>query len=136
MWTAEQHVFNDGPGLGGARLNSPWISTTRDYEVADAYRRGLSGTDTGNGVQSIYLGKVPAQNQREVWTYVNRSSVEGQITFNRSFWANEVSIFQNIPMQALGSPLSHVPVYQPITYGLTIGGSGSKTNHGGNAYER
>lgn len=42
-WTAAEHVANAGPGVGGARMNSPWISTSRRLDVAQAY-------DSGHGV--------------------------------------------------------------------------------------
>lgn len=54
--------------------------------------------------------------------------------YHRSVWAQEVSIYQSVPSQAIYtpfSPLSQVQVYRPITYGLTLGSTGFTSNHGG-----
>ena len=138
LWTAEEHVLNisrrQKAVLGGASQNDPWIGTTQNYKVADAYRHGPSGTDTGNGIVAINLGKVPAQNQVEVWRDIDRSTITGKLAFNRSFWAQEVSVYQHIPQEALYTPfnpLSQISVSQPMTYGLTIGGTGFADNRGG-----
>ena len=129
-WTAEEHVLNFSRRvdvLGNASQNNPWIGTSYSYGVADAYRRGLLGTDAGNGIAAINLGKVPAQNQVEVWMNIDRSTTTGEIVFHRSFWAQEVTIYRGVPQEAIYtpfSPINQVPVYKPVTQGLIIGGAG------------
>ena len=96
-WTAAEHVANSGPGTGGAAANSPWISTSRNLEVAKSY-------DSGNGVIAIDLSKVDAL-QIEVWQTAPRvNGVEG-LPYHRSYWAEEVTIFQDIPHSAILGPV-------------------------------
>jgi RHS repeat-associated protein len=96
-WTAAEHVANAGPGAGGAKLNSPWISTSRRLDVAQAY-------DSGHGVIAIDLNKVPSF-QAEVWRTAPRvNGVEG-LPYHRSIWAQEVTVFQDIPAGAIIGPV-------------------------------
>jgi hypothetical protein len=99
-WTAAEHVANSGPGAGGAAGNSPWISTTRELEIAKAY-------DSGHGVIAIDLNKVPSL-QVEVWRIATRfnsvseaGSFDRFIPYHRSIWAQEVTIGQRIPHSAV-----------------------------------
>jgi hypothetical protein len=97
LWTAEQHVANIGPGTGGAAANSPWISTSRNLEVAKAF-------DSGNGVIAIDLNKVNSF-QAEVWQTAPRvNGVEG-LPYHRSIWQQEVTIYQHIPPEAILGPV-------------------------------
>jgi len=126
-WSAADHVANFNPDTrGGAALNSPWISTTRSYQVAQGY-------ESGNGVVAVNLSKVPNA-QVEVWQDVSRSSIyDLSKPYHRSIWAQEVTVYQAVPSQALHAsfnPLSQVAVYRPFTYGLTLGGTGFINNHG------
>jgi RHS repeat-associated protein len=93
-WSAAEHVANAGPGAGGAMMNSPWISTSRRLNIAQAY-------DSGYGVIAIDLDKVAAL-QAEVWRTAPRVNTfpEG-LPFFRSFWADEVTIYQEIPFEAI-----------------------------------
>lgn len=85
-WTAAEHVANTGPGAGGAAANSPWISTSRSLDVAKSY-------DGGNGVIAIDLNKAGLL-QVEVWKTAPRvNGVEG-LPYQRSIWAQEVTIHQ------------------------------------------
>lgn len=96
-WTAAEHVANTGPGAGGAAANSPWISTSRSLDVAKSY-------DSGNGVIAIDLNKVGSL-QVEVWKTAPRvNGVEG-LPYQRSIWAQEVTIHQRIPANAILGPL-------------------------------
>jgi hypothetical protein len=77
-WTAAEHVANAGPGAGGAMMNSPWISTSRRLNIAQAY-------DSGYGVIAIDLDKVTAL-QAEVWRTAPRmNSFPDGLPFLRSF---------------------------------------------------
>jgi hypothetical protein len=96
-WTAAEHVANAGPGTGGARLNSPWISTSSRLDVAQAY-------DSGNGVIAIDLNKV-ASPQVQVWQTAPRVNGVQGLPFQRSFWAEETTVFQQIPFNAILGPV-------------------------------
>jgi hypothetical protein len=92
-WTAAEHVANSGPGVGGAGANSPWRSTTSRLEVAQAY-------NSGNGVVAIDLNRVTSL-QTQVWRYAPRVNGVQGLPFVRSFWAQETTIFQSIPAEAI-----------------------------------
>lgn len=131
VWTAEDHVANFKFGTkGGALKNDPWIGTTRDYDVVI----GPKGYDSGNGIVAINLNRVPNA-QVEVWQTAGRSNTyKLSEPYHRSIWAQEVSIYQSVPARAIYTPftpITQVPVYRPITYGLTLGGTGFTTNRGG-----
>lgn len=92
-WTAAEHVANAGPGTGGAAANSPWISTSRVLDVAKSY-------EGGNGVIAIDLNKVPSL-QVEVWQTAPRVNGPAGLPYHRSIWAQEVTIHQTIPREAI-----------------------------------
>ena len=92
-WTAAEHVANTGPGAGGAAMNSPWISTSRRLDVAKAY-------DSGYGVIEIDLNKVGSF-QTEVWKTAPRVNGVAGLPYHRSIWAQEVTIHQQIPANAI-----------------------------------
>jgi hypothetical protein len=117
-WTAEHHVLNDGPGRGGAQMNSPWISTTKEYEVA------AHGYNSGNGVAAINLGKVPG-NQVELWKEMPRSN--SSMAYHRSIWAQEVSIHQSVLGNAIYTPfmpLSQISILPIAVKGAAVSGAG------------
>ncbi len=121
VWTAEDHVRNFNPDTrGGAALNSPWISTARSFEVARGY-------ESGSSITAVNLSKVPNV-KVEVWQTAPRSNIyKLSEPYHRSIWAQEVSVYQSVPSQAIYtpfSPMSQVPVYLPMAYGLTLGGTG------------
>jgi hypothetical protein len=118
-WTAVEHVLNAGPGRGGAQMNSPWISTTRDLSVA------VEGYSGGNGLVAVNLSRVPAANQVEVWQNVARTNLSDSLAYHRAIWAQEVSVYQSIPAQAIYSPLaplSQVPLSPIVARSLLTGG--------------
>ena len=92
-WSAAEHVANSGPGIGGAAANSPWLSTSRRLDVARAY-------DGGQGVVAIDLNRVP-NFMTEVWQHAPRVNGVAGLPYHRSIWAQEVSIFQSIPREAI-----------------------------------
>ncbi|UAL02031.1 LysM peptidoglycan-binding domain-containing protein [Cupriavidus pauculus] len=122
-WTAVEHVLNAGPGRGGAQLNSPWISTTRDLNVA------VEGYSSGNGLVAVNLSRVPAGDQVEVWKGLARSSTYGEsMAYHRAIWAQEVSVYRSIPVQAIYSPLaplSQTAVSPIVTRSMFTGGVGT-----------
>ncbi|MGL5386826.1 MAG: hypothetical protein ACRDCA_13400 [Serratia sp. (in: enterobacteria)] len=94
-WTAAEHVANRSldPSLsGGAFENSPWISTTKDLNIARAY-------EGGHGIIAIDLNKVPST-QVEVWKHAPRVNGIDGLPYHRSIWAQEVTIFLEIPPSA------------------------------------
>jgi RHS repeat-associated protein len=99
-WTAAEHVANQpltSGTLGGAARNSPWLSTSRRLDVAGAY-------DSGHGVIAIDLNKVGSF-QTEVWRQAPRVNGVQGLPYHRSFWAEEVTIFQDIPASAILGPV-------------------------------
>lgn len=92
-WTAAEQVANSGPGAGGAAANSPWISTSRRLDVAQAY-------DSGQGVAVIDLNRVRSL-QVEVWQTAPRVDGVLGLPYHRSIWAQEVTIFSTIPRDAV-----------------------------------
>lgn len=94
-WTAAEHIANAGPGTGGAAANSPWISTTRSLEVAQAY-------NSGNGIVAIDLNQVNSP-MVELWTQAPPTLVGGtqSIPYWRSVFAQEVTVYQTIPRSAV-----------------------------------
>ncbi|WP_217429992.1 hemagglutinin repeat-containing protein [Rugamonas rubra] len=92
-WTAAEHVANAGPNTGGAAANSPWISTSRLLDVAKSY-------ESGNGIVAIDLSKVGSF-RAEVWQTAPRVNGVTGIPYFRSIWAQEVTIFQEIPQNAI-----------------------------------
>ena len=128
IWTPEEHVLNySRRTIGNAQRHDPWIGTTRDYDVVT----GPGGYDSGNGIVAINLNKVPNA-QVALWPTAPRTA--SNMAYHRSFWSQEVSIYQSVPSQAIYtpfSPINQVSVSRPITYGLTLGGTGFTNNHGG-----
>lgn len=92
-WIAGEHAANSGPGAGGAATNSPWISTAKSLDVAKAYEGGY-------GIAAVDLKKVGAL-QTEVWQTAPRVSRAGGLPYRRSIWAQEVTIYGNVPPKAI-----------------------------------
>lgn len=95
--SAVDHILNR------AGDSSPWISTTRRLDVAQGYH--------GDGpIAMIDLDRVPTE-QVEVWRSVDRNPLnrdvagpvahDGELAFQRSFWAEEVTVYQAIPPEAI-----------------------------------
>ena len=90
-WSVGEHVE-----LGSGKAswaNDPWIATTPKLDVA----RGFDG---GRGVISIDLGKVPST-QLKAWKLYPRVNGKAGIPYHYSIWQQEVSVFQNIPRNAI-----------------------------------
>jgi len=93
-WSATEHVANFSAEVpGGAALNSPWISTTRLPGVAQSY-------SSGSGIALIDLNRVPSL-QVEVWRTAPRVNGAEGLAYHRSIWAQEVTIYQSIPPDAI-----------------------------------
>ena len=97
-WTAAEHVANQPLSLnsaaaGGPWKNSPWISTTKNMDIAKAY-------DSGFGIVQVDLNKVNAL-QVQVWEHAPRTTGIDGLAYHRSIWAQEVTILQEIPYSAI-----------------------------------
>ncbi|QZN98223.1 DUF7587 domain-containing protein [Symbiopectobacterium purcellii] len=97
-WTAAEHVANQplsatSKATGGPLKNSPWISTTKDLDIAKAY-------DSGHGIIEIDLNKVTSQSV-EVWKTAPRANGVNGLPYHRSIWAQEVTVFKEIPNSAI-----------------------------------
>lgn len=122
-WSAVEHVMNEGVGRGGAQMNSPWVSTTRDFGVA------VEGYNSGHGIVAVNLSRVPAINQIEIWNDLTRSNMYGNsMAYHRAIWGQEVSVFRSISAQAVYSPfapLGQVQVRPMVIRSLLTGGIGT-----------
>ena len=90
-WSVGEHVK-----LGSGKAswaNDPWLATTRDLDVA----RGFDG---GRGIIAIDLSKVPST-QLKAWELYPRLTGEAGLPYHYSIWQQEVSVFQNIPREAI-----------------------------------
>lgn len=91
-WSLGEHVTFGSSRA--SRANDPWISTTRDPNVADAF-------DSGHGVVRIDLGKVDSPIAEAWQVYPRRNGAEG-LPYHYSIWQQEVSIYGSIPRGAIG----------------------------------
>lgn len=94
--TAAEHVANASINKslqGGALKNSPWISTTKLKSVAEGY-------EGEHGIVAIDLDKVSSF-KVQVWGHTPRVNGEIGLPYHRSIWAQEVTIFQEIPNSAI-----------------------------------
>ena len=96
-WSATEHVANRSLSgdlsSGGASSSSPWISTTKLSSIAKSY-------DNGNGIIVIDLNKVPSM-KVEVWQHAPRVNGTQGLPYHRSIWAQEVTIYREIPTNAI-----------------------------------
>ncbi|WP_234991571.1 RHS repeat-associated core domain-containing protein, partial [Pectobacterium actinidiae] len=97
-WSAAEHVANQplsaaSNAAGGPAKNSPWISTTKDLDIARSY-------DSGHGIIEIDLNKVSSPNV-EVWKTAPRVNGTEGLPYHRSIWAQEVTVYKDIPNSAI-----------------------------------
>jgi hypothetical protein len=90
-----------GPGAGDAAANSPWISTTKSLDIAQAY-------DSGNGIIAIDLKQLDSL-QIEVWQKAPRVNGVDGLPYHRSIRAQEVTVYQTIPPKAIVGPVKTGP---------------------------
>ncbi|MFJ5510544.1 DUF7587 domain-containing protein [Pectobacterium jejuense] len=96
--SAAEHVANQplsaaSNATGGRAKNSPWISTTKDLDIARSY-------DSGHGIIEIDLNKVSSPNV-EVWKTAPRVNGTEGLPYHRSIWAQEVTVYKDIPNSAI-----------------------------------
>jgi hypothetical protein len=94
-WSLEEHILRGSKTTAWA--NDPYVSTTSDIEVARAFNEQGSKL----GIAKIDLSKVPVENQLKGWEIFPRNSGIKGIPYQRSIWQQEVSIFQQIPKEAI-----------------------------------
>ena len=90
-WNVSEHVT-----LGSGKAswaNDPWLATTRDLNVA-------RGFNSGKGIVTIDLTKVPST-QLKAWELYPRVNGEAGLPYHYSIWQQEISVFQNIPREAI-----------------------------------
>jgi RHS repeat-associated protein len=88
IWSLEQHLT-----LGSSPksfLNDPWIATSTNESIARSF-------SSGNGLIRIDLTKIPETSIERGWLSLSRSSPG----YHYSFWQQEVSIFGQIPQNAI-----------------------------------
>jgi len=90
-WTLGEHVANGSKRSSWA--NDPWIATTRDRSIAEAF-------DSGNGIVKIDLSRVPST-QAEAWRIYPRVPMPEGKPYYYSIWTQEVSVYQFIPQDAI-----------------------------------
>ncbi|MET4862615.1 DUF7587 domain-containing protein [Morganella morganii] len=73
--------------------NSSWISATTNLDIAKSH-------DSGNSIVDIDLNKVSSP-KVEVWQHALwTNGIEG-LSYHRSIWAEEVTVYQEIPSSAI-----------------------------------
>ncbi|WP_369696236.1 hypothetical protein [Lonsdalea britannica] len=97
-WSAAEHVANRylsvaSNAAGWSAKNSPWISTTKDLDIARSY-------DSGHGIIEIDLNKVSSTNV-EVWKIAPRANGTEGLPYHRSIWTQEVTVYKDIPNSAI-----------------------------------
>jgi RHS repeat-associated protein len=88
LWSLEEHLIKGSSAK--AWLNSPWISTSLDLNIARSF-------SSGNGIVRIQLSKIAPAAIEKGWMSLPRSSAG----YNYSIWQQEVTIFKNIPQSAM-----------------------------------
>ena len=90
-WNVGEHV-----ALGSGKsswANDPWIATTKELDVA-------RGFDSGKGIVAIDLNKV-SSTQLKAWELYPRVNGEAGLPYHYSIWQQEISVYQNIPIEAI-----------------------------------
>ena len=93
-WSLAQHLVKGSSSTSWA--NDPWISTTWDQSVA----QGFNDAGSKLGVVAIDLNRVPSATA-EGWRIYPRLPGEAGLPYYYSIWQQEVSVFQNIPQEAI-----------------------------------
>ena len=88
IWTLEEHLIHGSSPK--ALLKNPWIATSSDVNIAKAF-------SSGNGIVKINLSMIPKSSIQKGWMVLPRSSPG----YHFSIWQQEVSIFGNIPQNAI-----------------------------------
>lgn len=97
-WSAAEHVANQplsrtSSAVGGPMSNSPWISTTKNLEIAKSY-------DSVSAIVAIDLNKV-VSTKVEVWQSAPRTNGINDLPYHRSIWAEKVTIYKEIQNSAI-----------------------------------
>ncbi len=90
-WNVGEHI-----ALGSGKAswaNDPWLATTRDLNVA-------RGFDSGKGIVAIDLSKV-SSTRLKAWELYPRANGEAGLPYHYSIWQREISVFQNVPKEAV-----------------------------------
>jgi RHS repeat-associated protein len=90
-WNLGEHITFGSSKSSWA--NDPWIATTRELEVAKSF-------DSGKGLVAIDLNKV-SSTQLKAWEIYPRVNGAAGLPYHYSIWQQEISIYQNIPREAI-----------------------------------
>lgn len=87
-WSLEQHLIHGSKPK--SFINNPWIATSTDINIARKF-------SSGNGLIRIDLNKLPLNSYQKGWMNLPRTS-RG---YHFSIWQQEVSIFGQVPQNAI-----------------------------------
>ena len=93
-WGLKEHLVNGSNK--SSWVNDPFISTTTDINVA----RGFNQNGNNLGIIAIDLNKVPLQTFKGFELFPRVNGIEG-LPYHYSIWQQEISIYQNIPIEAI-----------------------------------
>ncbi len=87
-WGLEQHLTYGSSAASYA--NDPWIASSSSYNISKSF-------NSGNGIITIDLSKIPSNNIQVGWQNLGRNSPG----YHFSIWQQEISIFGHIPQEAI-----------------------------------
>ncbi|MBQ2802104.1 MAG: hypothetical protein IJF03_12060 [Lachnospiraceae bacterium] len=93
-WSLKEHLISGSSKKSWE--NDPFISTTTDLNVA----RGFNESGSGLGIVAIDLNKITTNTYKGYEIFPRTNGVEG-LPYHYSVWQQEVSVYQNIPLQAI-----------------------------------
>ena len=93
-WKLDEHLI--GGSSKSSWANDPFISTTNNISVA----RGFNKAGSNLGIVEIDLSKVTSQALKGYEIYPRVNGMKG-LPYHYSIWQQEVSIYQNIPKNAI-----------------------------------
>lgn len=93
-WELNEHLVDGSSRSSWA--NDPFISTTSDIDVA----RGFNQSGSNLGIIEIDLNKVSSQTMKGYEIYPRVNGEKG-LPYHYSIWQQEVSVYQNIPKEAI-----------------------------------
>ena len=94
-WSLKDHLISGSNKKSWN--NDPFISTTSDLNVA----KGFNESGSGLGIIAIDLNKIATNKYKGYEIFPRVNGVEG-IPYHYSVWQQEVSVYQNIPLEAIG----------------------------------
>lgn len=93
-WSLKEHLVSGSSKKSWE--SDPFISTTYDLDVA----RGFNESGSKLGIVAIDLDKVTSNTYKGFEMFPRVNGVEG-LPYHYSVWQQEVSVYQNIPLEAI-----------------------------------